>query len=143
MVIHKPSGPPRPLNSSLVVDPQKGATGPLRHSWRTVMTKDTNGSDPELIVLGRDEAGKPQAARFPAGHHGLVANAAKAMGLTVCTAESADVAVVGQETTDWPVVLDRPRLCASGRTKPLRQACRAIEARRSAGPRRGRAVGGW
>jgi len=34
------------------------------------MTKDTNGAGPELIVLGRDEAGKPQAARFPAGHHG-------------------------------------------------------------------------
>ena len=30
------------------------------------MTKDTNGSGPELIVLGRDEEGKPQAARFPA-----------------------------------------------------------------------------
>ena len=24
------------------------------------MTKDTNGSGPELIVLGRDEAGKPK-----------------------------------------------------------------------------------
>ena len=36
------------------------------------MTKDTNGSGPELIVLGRDEAGKPRAARFPAGHDGLV-----------------------------------------------------------------------
>ena len=35
------------------------------------MTKDTNGSGPELIVLGRDEAGKPRAARFPTGHEGL------------------------------------------------------------------------
>ena len=34
------------------------------------MTKDTNGAGPELIVLGRDEAGKPQAARFPAGQLG-------------------------------------------------------------------------
>ena len=44
------------------------------------MTKDTNGSGPELIVLGR-EAGKPRAARFPAGHDGLVAKAATAMNL--------------------------------------------------------------
>jgi hypothetical protein len=61
------------------------------------MTKDTNGAGPELIVLGRDEAGKPQAARFPAGHHGLVAKAAKAMGLTVCAAESADVAELAKK----------------------------------------------
>jgi hypothetical protein len=61
------------------------------------MTKDTNGAAPELIVLGRGEAGKPQAARFPAGHHGLVAKAAKAMGLTVCTAESADVAELAKK----------------------------------------------
>jgi hypothetical protein len=57
MVIRKPSGPPRPLNPSLVIHPAKGATGPLRHSWSAVMTKDTNGSGPELIVLGRDEQG--------------------------------------------------------------------------------------
>jgi hypothetical protein len=47
------------------------------------MTKDTNGSGPELIVLGRGEAGKPQAARFPAGHNDLVTKAAKAMNLTL------------------------------------------------------------
>jgi hypothetical protein len=64
MVIRKPSGPPRPL-SEPDCSSEKGATGPLRHSWRTVMTKDTNGAAPELIVLGRGEAGKPQAARFP------------------------------------------------------------------------------
>jgi len=61
------------------------------------MTKDTNGSGPELIVLGRDEAGKPRAAGFPAGHDGLVVKAAKAMGLTVCTAESADVAELAKK----------------------------------------------
>ena len=65
MVIRKASGPPRPLNSSLDYSSAKGAAGPLRRSWRTVMTKDTNGAGPELIVLGRDEAGKPKAARFP------------------------------------------------------------------------------
>ena len=30
------------------------------------MTQQTNGTGPDLIVLGRDEEGKPQAARFPA-----------------------------------------------------------------------------
>ena len=29
------------------------------------MTKETNGAGPDLIVLGRDEEGKPRAARFP------------------------------------------------------------------------------
>jgi hypothetical protein len=47
------------------------------------MTKEANGTA-ELIVLGRDESGKPRAARFPAGHDNLVAKAAKAMNLTVC-----------------------------------------------------------
>ena len=35
----------------------KGASGPLRHSWRTVMTKEANGTGPDLIVLGRDNEG--------------------------------------------------------------------------------------
>ena len=52
------------------------------------MTKEANGSGPELIVLGWDEAGKPRAARFPTGHDNLVANAAKAMNLAVCKAVS-------------------------------------------------------
>jgi hypothetical protein len=72
------------------------------------MTKDTNGSGPELIVLGRDEAGKPQAARFPAGHNDLVTKAAKAMNLTVCKAESADVAELAKK-------LPTGRLYSTGR----------------------------
>jgi hypothetical protein len=36
------------------------------------MTQETNENGSDLIVLGRDEAGKPQAARFPAGHNDLV-----------------------------------------------------------------------
>ena len=51
------------------------------------MSKEPNGTTPELIVLGRDEAGKPRAARFAAGHDNLVAKAAKAMNLTVCKAD--------------------------------------------------------
>ena len=102
------------------------------------MTEETNGAGPDLIVLGTDEAGKPKAARFPSGHDGLVAKAAKAMGLTVCTAESEVLAELAKKAAAWPVVLDWPWLCAAGRPKPLRQACRAIEARRSASAKRGR-----
>ena len=51
------------------------------------MTKEPNGTTPELLVIGRDEAGKPRAARFPAGHDSLVAKAAKAMNLAVCKAD--------------------------------------------------------
>ena len=36
------------------------------------MTKDTNGNGPELIVLGRDDNGKPLAARFPSDQASLV-----------------------------------------------------------------------
>ena len=31
------------------------------------MTKETNGTAPDLILLGSDDEGKPRAARFPAG----------------------------------------------------------------------------
>jgi len=72
------------------------------------MTKDTNGPGPELIVLGRGEAGKPQAARFPAGHNDLVTKAAKAMNLTVCKAESPDVAELAKK-------LPTGRLYSTGR----------------------------
>ncbi len=47
---------------------------------------------PDLIVIGRDEQGKPRAARFPASQAGLVAKAAKAINFTVCTAEGAALA---------------------------------------------------
>src|SRR4029077_3614350 len=86
----------------------KGATGPLRHSWRTVMTKDTNGSGPELIVLGRDEAGKPRAARFPTGHDGVAAKAAKAMNLAVCKAD-------GEVLSELAKKLPPGRLYSTGR----------------------------
>jgi hypothetical protein len=72
------------------------------------MTKETNGAGPELIVLGRDEAGKPQAARFPAGHHGLVAKAAKAMNLAVCKAD-------GEALAELAKKLPPGRLYSTGR----------------------------
>ena len=72
------------------------------------MTKDTNGSGPELIVLGRDEAGKPRAARFPAGHDGLVAKAAKAMNLAVCKAD-------GEVLAELAKKLPPGRLYSTGR----------------------------
>ncbi len=71
------------------------------------MTKAANGTA-ELIVLGRDEAGKPRAARFPAGHDRLVAKAAKAMNLTVCKADGAALAEIAKK-------LPSGRLYATGR----------------------------
>jgi hypothetical protein len=41
------------------------------------MTKEPNGTAPDLIVLGPDDEGKPRAARFPAGQADLVTKAAK------------------------------------------------------------------
>jgi hypothetical protein len=75
----------------------KGATGPLRHSWRTVMTKEANGTTPELIVLGWDDEGKPRAARFPVGQADLVVKAATAMKLTVCKADGAALAELAKK----------------------------------------------
>ena len=100
------------------------------------MTNETNGA-PDLIVLGRDEAGKPRAARFPASQANLVAKAAKATNLTVCTAEGAALAELAKK-------LPSGRLYATGRgfvpsvAQPVRQDRRAIEPHRSAGSRRNR-----
>ena len=132
MVIRKPSGPPRPLNPSLVIHPQRGRTGPLRHSGRKVMTKQANGTA-ELIVLGRDGAGKPRAARFPAGHDNIVAKAAKAMNLTVCKADGEVVAELAKKLPPGRLYSTGRGVRASSRAKPLREDCRAVAARRSAG----------
>jgi hypothetical protein len=72
------------------------------------MTKEANGAGSDLIVLGRDEAGKPRAARFPAGHNNLVAKAAKAMNLAVCKADGDVLAELAQK-------LPSGRLYATGR----------------------------
>jgi hypothetical protein len=72
------------------------------------MTKETNGTAAELIVLGRDEQGKPRAARFPASQADLVAKAAKAMNLTVCKADGAALAELAKK-------LPNGRLYATGR----------------------------
>ena len=72
------------------------------------MTKEANGAGPDLIVLGRDEAGKPRAARFPTGHDNLVAQAAKAMNLAVCKADGDILAELAQK-------LPSGRLYATGR----------------------------
>ena len=71
------------------------------------MTKEANGN-PELIVLGRDEAGKPRAARFPIGHDNLVAKAAKAMNLAVCKADGGALAELAKK-------LPTGRLYATGK----------------------------
>ena len=63
---------------------------------------------PDLIVLGRDEQGKPRAARFPVSQADLVAKAAKAMNLTVCKADGAALAELAKK-------LPSGRLYATGR----------------------------
>ena len=72
------------------------------------MTKDTNGNGPELIVLGRDDNGKPLAARFPSDQASLVAKAAKAMSLTVGKANDPALAELAKK-------LPIGRLYATGR----------------------------
>ena len=80
------------------------------------MSQQTNGAGPDLIVLGRDEAGKPQAARFPANQADLVAKAAKAMNLVVGKADGAALAELAKK-------LPSGRLYATGRgfVPPVRQ----------------------
>ena len=60
------------------------------------MTKEANGTAPDLIVLGLDE-GKTRAARFPASQASLVAKAAKAMNLTFCKADGAALAELAKK----------------------------------------------
>jgi hypothetical protein len=72
------------------------------------MTKEANGTGPDLIVLGRDNEGKARAARFPTDQANLVAKAAKAMNLTVCKADGAALAELAKK-------LPTGRLYATGR----------------------------
>ena len=80
------------------------------------MNQQTNGASPDLIVVGRDELGKPQAARFPASQLDQVAKAAKAMNLMVGKAEGAALAELAK-------TLPNGRLYATGRAfvAPVRQ----------------------
>ena len=80
------------------------------------MTKQTNGIAPDLIVLGRDETGKPQAARFPASQSDLATKAAKAMNLVVGKADGTALAELAEK-------LPTGRLYATGRgfVPPIRR----------------------
>jgi hypothetical protein len=94
------------------------------------MTQQTNGTSPDLIVLGRDEGGKPQAARFPASQLDLATKAAKAMNLVVGTAD-------GRVLTELAAKLPTGRLYATGRgfVPPIRQTLydKIVEALKVAG----------
>ena len=122
MYITRPCGPPWPRYSNLVVQPQRGPLAPFGFPGGPIMTNETNGTAPELIVLGRDEIGKPRAARFPAGHDNLVAKAAKAMNLTVCKADGEALAELAKKLQTGPLVRDGSCICAASRPKPLRPA---------------------
>jgi len=72
------------------------------------MTKEGNGTGPDLIVLGLDEERKPRAARFPVSQTDLVAKAAQAMNFTVCKPDGAALAELAKK-------LPNGRLYATGR----------------------------
>ncbi len=80
------------------------------------MTQQTNGTSPDLIILGRDEGGKPQAARFPASQLDLATKAATAMNLVVGKAD-------GRVLAGLAAKLPTGRLHATGRgfVPPVRQ----------------------
>jgi hypothetical protein len=80
------------------------------------MSQQTNGASPDLIVVGRDEAGKPQAARFPASQRDSVTKAAKAMNLVVGKVDTGALAELAEK-------LPTGRLYATGRgfVPPVRQ----------------------
>ena len=80
------------------------------------MTKEPNGTAPDLIVLGPDDDGRLRAARFPAGQANLVAKAAKAMNLTVCKADG--------EVLDELAKKLHPGRC----TRPAGHSCRRLAA---------------
>src|SRR3954471_13293333 len=67
---------------------EKGASGPLRRSWRLRMSTAPETTKPKanlaalaVVVFGRDEAGKPHAAWFDQGEASLAEKAADLMGL--------------------------------------------------------------
>jgi hypothetical protein len=70
------------------------------------MTKQANGTAPDLIVLGRTD-GMRRAARFPTDQANLVAKAAKAMNLAVYKAD-------GEVLTELAKKLPTGRLYATG-----------------------------
>jgi hypothetical protein len=72
------------------------------------MTKEPNAIPLELIVLGRDDDGKPRAGRFPGSQADLVTKAAKAMNLTVCKIDGAALVELAKK-------LPTGRLYATGR----------------------------
>jgi hypothetical protein len=72
------------------------------------MTQNANCNGPELIVLGRDDSGKPLGARFPSDQASLVAKAAKAMNLTVAKANGGALVELAKK-------LPTGRLYATGR----------------------------
>jgi hypothetical protein len=80
------------------------------------MSQQTNGASPDLIIVGLGEAGKPQAARFPASQLDQVTKAAKAMNLVVGKAN-------GTALTELAKDLPSGRLFANGRSfvPPVRQ----------------------
>ena len=62
----------------------------------------------DVVLFGLDETGKPRAARFSGEHTDLAAKAAGLMNLTICHANSAELATIAQQ-------LPAGRIHANGR----------------------------
>jgi hypothetical protein len=77
------------------------------------MTKPTSNDhaaaeQSDVVLFGLDETGKPRAARFSGEHTDLAAKAAGLMNLTICYANSAELATIAQQ-------LPAGRIHANGR----------------------------
>jgi hypothetical protein len=73
------------------------------------------------VRSGPGQRRRSRAARFPASQSSLVAKAAKAMNLAVCTAEGAVLAELAKEVAERPVVRDRPWLRPVSGAQSVRQ----------------------
>jgi hypothetical protein len=98
------------------------------------MTKPTptdrvTAEQSDVVLFGLDETGKPRAARFSGEHTDLAAKAAGLMNLTICYANSAELAAIAQQLPGWPHPCQRSRSCSKRAPGSLRQADRGIEAR--------------
>jgi len=66
------------------------------------MTKPTpndraTAEQSDVVLFGLDETGKPRAARFSGEHTDLAAKAAGLMNLTICYANSPELATIAQQ----------------------------------------------
>jgi hypothetical protein len=64
---------------------------------KSTPTDRTADEQSDVVLFGLDETGKPRAARFSGEHTDLAAKAAGLMNLTICHANSAELATIAQQ----------------------------------------------